>query len=34
MTTHHVFLNTAYPDELALGRAEGVRTDEAYPVDL
>jgi hypothetical protein len=34
MTTHHVFLNTAYPDELALGRAEGVRPDEAYPVDL
>lgn len=34
MTTHHVFLNKAYPDELALRRAEGVRLDEAYPVDL
>jgi len=34
MTTHHVFLRKAYPNELALKRAEGVRLGEAYPVDL
>ncbi|WP_152208639.1 hypothetical protein [Marinobacter changyiensis] len=34
MTTHHEFLSTTYPDELALKRAEGVRIDVAYPLDL
>jgi hypothetical protein len=34
MTTHHVFLNKAYANEIALRRAEGVSTEEAYPVDL